>query len=628
MSEHSQFALLRQRRFLPYFLVQFTGALNDNVYKNALVMLIAFGATAGAGEGTEGLLNLAATLFILPFFLFSATAGQIAEKYEKSRLIRVIKAGEVVIMLLVPVGFWLGSQVFLISLLFLLGTQAAFFGPVKYSLLPQVLREDELIGGNGLVESGTFLAILIGTIGGGVLALVDGHVLWISLVVGVVAGLGFLASLAIPTAPAAAPDIKIDWNILRTTFRGMELASDVRTVHLSILGISWFWAFGAAYLSHFPVYARGTLGGSETVVTVLLVCFSVGIGIGSALCERLSGKSVELGLVPFGSIGLSIFGIDLFLAAHKPWTGGELREWWPFLSDPSSWRVLVDLFLIGMFGGFYIVPLYAIIQTRTEPTKRGRVIAANNIQNALFMVLSAGLSVFLLGTAEFSVPQMFLIFAGINIAVALYIYSLVPEFLMRFLVWLLVSAVYRVEKRGLEQIPETGAAVVVANHVSFVDALVLAGSVRRPIRFVMDHQIFRTPVLGFIFRTAGAVPVAPRKEDPEVYEAAFARVAEYLRRGELVCIFPEGMLTRDGEMNEFRPGLKRILEETPVPVIPIGLSGLWDSIFSRAKGGLAGRLVRELRRRIGLVVGPIVPPEAVEMPTLAETVRGLRGERR
>jgi 1-acyl-sn-glycerol-3-phosphate acyltransferase len=624
VSEKSQFALLGQRRFLPYFLVQFTGALNDNVYKNALVMLIAFGAASGE---SETLLNVAAALFILPFFLFSATAGQIAEKYEKAHLIRLIKAGEIVIMALVPIGLWLGSQSFLIAILFLLGAQSAFFGPVKYSLLPQVLREEELIGGNGLVESGTFLAILIGTIGGGLLALTAGHVVWISVVVIIVAVAGFLASLAMPPAPAAAPDLQIDWNVLRTTFRGMELASEVRSVHLSILGISWFWAFGAAYLSHFPIYARETLGGSETVVTVLLVCFSVGIGVGSALCEKLSGKTVELGLVPFGSIGLSIFGIDLFLADHQPWTGGELRDWLAFVSDPASWRVIADLFLIGLFAGFYIVPLYAIIQTRTEPAKRGRVIAANNIQNALFMVLSAGLSIFLLGTAEFTVPQMFLIFAGINIAVALYIYSLVPEFLMRFLVWLLVSAVYRVEKRGLELIPEEGPAVVVANHVSFVDALVLAGSVRRPVRFVMDHQIFQTPVLGFIFRTAGAVPVAPRKENPEIYEAAFGRVAQYLRRGELVCIFPEGMLTRTGEMNEFRPGLMRILQETPVPVIPVGLSGLWDSIFSRAKGGLVGRAFRELRRRVGLVVGPAVAPEAVELPALAETVRALRGER-
>jgi 1-acyl-sn-glycerol-3-phosphate acyltransferase len=371
------------------------------------------------------------------------------------------------------------------------------------------------------------------------------------------------------------------------------------------------------------------LGGAESVVTVLLVCFSVGIGVGSALCEKLSGRTVELGLVPFGSIGLSIVGIDLFLADHVAWPDGlALREWSAFIADPASWRVLGDLFLIGLFGGFYIVPLYAIIQTRTEANKRGRVIAANNIQNALFMVLSAGISVFLLGAADFTVPQMFLIFAGMNIAVALYIYSLVPEFLMRFLVWLLVSAVYRVEKRGLDAIPETGPAVVVANHVSFVDALVLAGSVRRPIRFVMDHQIFRLPVLGFIFRTAGAVPVAPRKEDPETYEAAFQKVARYLRDGELVCIFPEGMLTRDGEMNEFRPGLKRILEETPVPVVPIGLSGLWDSIFSRAPGGIARRFAGELRRRIGLVVGQPVEPALVELPVLAETVKGLRGDRR
>lgn len=628
MSEKSQFALLGQRRFLPYFVAQSLGALNDNVFKNALVVLIAFDASRSGGN-VQTLLNLCSALFILPFFLFSGTAGQIAEKYEKATLIRIIKAAEIGVMILVPVGFWLGSQGFLIFVLFLLGTQATFFGPVKYSLLPQILREEELIGGNGVVELGTFVSILLGTIAGGVLANIPAYEVWISAVVVALAVAGFLASLGMPPAGAASPDIRIDWNILRTTWQAMDMASDRRSVHLSILGISWFWAFGAAYISHFPIYASGTLGGAESVVTLLLVCFLLGIGIGSALCELLSGKAVELGLVPFGSLGLSVFGIDLFLADHAAWPAGTaLRGWLAYASDPSSWRVMADLALIGLFGGFYIVPLYTIIQTRTEPTKRGRVIAANNIQNALFMVLSAGISVFFLEAADFTVPQMFLIFTGMNIAVALYIYSLVPEFLVRFLAWLMVSALYKVERRGLDLIPEEGAAVVIANHVSFVDALVLAGSIRRPVRFVMDHQIFRIPVLGYLFRAAGAIPVASRKEDPEAYDNAFKRVAHYLGRGELVCIFPEGMLTRDGEMNEFRPGLLRILKETPVPVVPIGLSGLWDSAFSRAPGRKLQRFFGELRRKVGLAVGTTVPVAEVDLQRLSETVLGLRGERR
>jgi 1-acyl-sn-glycerol-3-phosphate acyltransferase len=353
--------------------------------------------------------------------------------------------------------------------------------------------------------------------------------------------------------------------------------------------------------------------------------FSVGIALGSMLCEKLSGKKVEIGLVPFGSIGLSLFGILLWWHSGGFPQGEQPHNWLAVLEHSQSWAVLADILGIGIFGGFYIVPLYALIQARTEEDKRARVIAANNILNALFMVVAAIVSILLLSVAKLSIPELFLVLSLMNIAVNVYIFKIVPEFTMRFLVWLLTHSMYRVDHRNLEAIPDEGPAVLVCNHVSFVDALLIAGSVRRPVRFVMYYKIFRIPVLNFIFRTAGAVPIAGRNEDAETYEKAFARVAEYLREGELVCIFPEGMLTLDGEMNEFRSGVERIIEETPVPVIPMALQGLWGSFFSRdpQKG-----FFRRLWSRVCLVAGQPVAPEEARRLALQEQVAALRGAAR
>jgi 1-acyl-sn-glycerol-3-phosphate acyltransferase len=623
----SQFSLLKQRRFGPFFLTQFFGAFNDNVYKNALIILIAF-QSAGQGLGESNtLINLSAGLFILPFFLFSATAGQLADKYEKSRFIRRVKVLEIAIMSLAVAAFQLGSIPLLIGVLFLLGTQSALFGPVKYGILPQHLREEELVGGNGLVETGTFLAILLGTLTGGVLIGVPGNgALLVSVTIIALACLGWLSSLGIPIAAAVAPDLRINWNPITETWRNINFARGNRTVFLSILGISWFWLLGATYLAQLPNFTRVSLGGNEQVVTLLLTLFSVGIGAGSLLCERLSGRRVELGLVPFGSIGLTVFGIDLFLAVPEDPVTGPLLGAAGFLHSPGNARVLFDVLLLGLFGGFYIVPLYALVQQRSAPSHRSRVIAANNIINALFMVASALMAIVILN-AGLSIPQLFLVVAAMNAAVALYIYSLVPEFLMRFIVWLLIHTLYRIHKVGLEHIPDTGAAVLVCNHVSFVDALVIAGCIRRPVRFVMYHTTYNLPVLNFVFRTAGAIPIAPAREDPEMLARAYERISRYLEEGEVVCIFPEGGLTPDGVMRNFRPGIEKIIRRNPVPVVPMALRGLWGSFFSR-KGGAAmkGKLPRPLLHKIALVLGPPVPPEAVSAAGLQQRVAALRGD--
>ena len=430
----SQFKLMGQRRFLPLFATQFLGALNDNVLKNAMVILIAFQGTRLSSWPPALMVNICAGLFILPFFLFSATAGQLADKYEKSRLIRLVKLLEIGIMFLAAIGFWLPSLPWLLTALFLMGMHSTLFGPIKYSILPQHLHENEMIGGNGLIESGTFLAILLGTIlGGTLIAMGEYGAHAAAIVCTVIAVLGYLTSRAIPSAPAPSPDMSINWNPLTETWRSLAALKQNRTVFLSILGISWFWFYGAIFLSQFPSYAKESLGGGESVVTLLLAIFSIGIGVGSLLCEKMSGHKVEPGLVPFGSIGLSVFAMDLWLCSPAAGAmGWSLAE---FIGQPASLRILVDLTMIGIFGGFYCVPLYALMQTRSEATHRSRTVAANNIMNAAFMVIAALLAIVLLSSGA-TIPQIFLLTAAVNAAIALYIYSIAPEFINRFIAWI------------------------------------------------------------------------------------------------------------------------------------------------------------------------------------------------
>ncbi len=621
-----QFGLLKQKRFGPFFATQFLGAFNDNLFKNALVVLLTFQAAHWTTLKPELLANLAAGIFILPFFLFSATAGQLADKYDKAMLARLVKVLEMAIMGVAAAGFFLTSLPVLMVALFLLGCHSTLFGPVKYAIMPQHLHEEELVGGNALIEAGTFVAILIGTLAGGLLAGSVEHPAWIAVGAFVVALAGYVTSRRIPAAPPPAPELKVNLNPLSETWRNIAFARQNRTVFLSILGISWFWLYGALFLAQFPAYAKFVLGGGESSVTLLLATFTVGIGIGSMLCERMSGKHVEIGLVPFGSIGLTLFGLDLYFASPVGLAGTTPHELLALLSIPAVWRVLFDLMMLGVFGGFFIVPLYALVQLRSSPAHRARIIAANNILNALFMVVGALGAASLLGEG-LSMPALFGLAALLNALVAIYIYGLVPEFLLRFIAWLLVKAVYRLRTNGLDNIPQEGAAVLVANHVSFADAVVIMGASPRPVRFVMDHRIFRTPLLGFVFRHCGAIPIAPAKEDPAMMEAAFAEVARALANGDLVGIFPEGNITRDGELQPFRPGITRILEANPVPVVPMALSGLWGSFFSRVDGvAMKSPFRRGVFSDIALHVGPQVPAGVATPERLQAQVRALRGE--
>jgi 1-acyl-sn-glycerol-3-phosphate acyltransferase len=624
----TQFGLLKQRRFLPFFLTQALGAFNDNVFKQALVILITTRIVGLSQDDKSFWTNLAAALFILPFFLFSANAGQWAEKFEKARSIRRIKLLEVVVMGLAALGFWLDSLPVLLTALFLVGLQATLFGPLKYAILPQALRPEELVGGNALVEAGTFLAILVGTLLGG--WMMNSYAAGPQIVATAIVGFalaGWWSSRAIPLAPATAPDLVLNWNPVSETVRNLGYLRGHTAVLNSVLGVSWFWFFGSVFIAQLPVYTQVYLGGDGSVISLTLTLFSIGIGVGSLLCELLSRRTVEIGLVPLGALGLTVFGVDLFFARPEAAAVTGLG-WREFLQQPGSLRVALDLALIGVFGGFYIVPLFALIQQRAPRDKLSRIIAANNILNAAFMVLAAILAIVLL-RADFTVPELFLYTALLNAAVAVYIFALVPEFVTRFVSWVVIKLMYRVDIRGVEEnVPDSGPAVIVCNHVSYMDALLLSGAIPRPVRFVMYYKIFQVPVMNLAFRAARAIPIAGAKEDPELMERAFAEIDAALAAGELVGIFPEGALTKDGDIAPFRPGVERILAARPVPVVPLALRGMWDSMWSKQDSRLRRmRLPRRFRARIEIVADAPIAPEHASATALEAKVREMRGDR-
>lgn len=621
----STLKLLAQRRFGPLFATQFFGAFNDNVFKNALLLLLAFHTGSVAGMSPAIAVQFAAGIFVLPFFLFSAMAGQLADKFEKARLIRFTKLLEIAIALLGLAGFAYGHLEFLLAALFLMGLQSTFFGPLKYSILPQQLHPQELVAGNAWVESGTFVAILLGAIVAGLLMGSGPQgALWCAGLCVAVAVAGYLSSRAIPLAPAPAPDLRIRLNPLTETLRNLVMLHRNRPVFHATLGISWFWFYGAVFLTQFAPYVKEVLGGTENLVTILLAAFIVGIAIGAFLCEKLSGKHVELGLVPLGSIGLSVFGVDLWFASPSGVAGAV--DVAGFLAQPASWRILFDLVMIGVAGGFFTVPLYAMVQQRSAEAERSRVIAANNILNAAFMVGSALFGMVVLA-AGISIPGLFLATALINIGVAVFIYRLVPEFFLRFMVWILLHFVYRIRVVGREHLPDDGAALLVCNHVSFMDAVILSAQCRRPIRFVIDHQIYRTPVFNHVFQATGSIPVADPRTDRDATRGAYDEVANALAGGALVGIFPEGYITDDGEIGPFKGGVARILRRSPVPVIPMALRGLWGSYFSRKDGRAMSKPFRRgLWNRVELVIGAPIPAEEASPARLREEVARLRGD--
>jgi 1-acyl-sn-glycerol-3-phosphate acyltransferase len=621
-------------KFRGLFWTQLLGAFNDNFFKQSLLILIVFQGFGDLEMRDDKVSELALAVFTVPFFFLSATGGQLADKFDKAIVIQRLKIVELVIAALAGIGFFTESVPILFAALGLLGIQSAFFGPLKYGIIPQLLSEEDLTEGNAAVETGTKLAILLGTLAGGILATSNNAKLYCTATVVIVAILGYLMAKAVPPVGRSDPGLRVNKNPLIPMFQVIGMARRVKAVFLSILGVSWFWALGGGLLALLPVYGKTVLQVDATVVNFFQAVFSVGVAIGAVICGKLSRQRVELGLVPFGSIGISVFLADIALVG-SPFglPPGELMTLKQVFHDPQGWRILLDFAGIAASSGLYIVPLYTMIQQRTDETYRSRVIAANNVINAGIMALAVTI-LSKLGDFGLSIIGKFGLLAALNLLVGIYIYTLIPEFFLRFLAYILNHILYRLKVTGESSIPREGPCLLVGNHVSFIDWLVVLGGIHRPVRFVMWHTYYNLPLVRYLFRDAGAIPIASGKSHPEVLAAAFDSIDQSLEEGRLVCIFPEGKLTEDGELGEFRNGLERILERRSVPVVPFALQGLWNSLFSRRPDRtLWSKVKRLLRPRVSLVIGERTsPPPPSSLHGLAKGIRTqvgqLRGERK
>lgn len=636
--------LFSSRQFLPYFGAQTLGAFLDNVVKNLVTLVLVYGAVKQEGGLSGSLLtNLIGALFIAPFMLFSGLAGELAERVEKARLMVLLKWFELVIVVLTCAGFWLKSTPLILFCVFLLGVQATLFGPVKYSYLPERIDELLLTKANSYVEASTFLAILAGTLCAGVLVSeVPSQLVWLGLML-ITSVAGLWMAMQIPAKPhnaqavntqgasmqAQAPRLGFALAI-QSTRNCIHAAKQVNSVYLSVLGVSSFWCIGSIVLGNLPVIAKDNLLLNEAGLTWLLALFSVGVAVGAILADLFSGKRLEMGLVPLASLGLAVSLLGLFSCAAPPVMGTSglpgsaqlAHTLSPHLSPHFTESVPAMQFgawlaAVGMFGGIFGVPLYTLIQLRAPSGQAGLVISFNNFQNALFMVGGALVCMVAL-TLGARIEHTLLIAFVVNLIACWVIFKKIPEFGFRLIVLLLVRMVYRINSRNFDAIPHDGPAVLVGNHVSWIDALVISASCRRPMVYVMYYKIFNLPVVGWFFKNiAKAIPIAGKNEDPAVYAQAFDRVAAALEDGNMVCIFPEGALTHDGEIAEFKSGVFKILERNPVDLYAFGMSGLWETAFSRKK-----------RRPLQLVAGSLrsitIGIEFQKVPEGYDTPEALR----
>lgn len=597
-------SVLLKRRFWPLFISQFLGAANDNVFKNAIAILIIYRLGGQSPVAPQVLVSLAAGLFILPFFLFSATAGQIADRFEKSGVIRLVKCAEILIVALGAWSLLLPSISGMLAVLFLLGTHAAFFGPLKYAILPEQLAEDELVDGNALVEGGTFLAILLGTIAGGMLVLRDGGVATICMLLLSLAVLGFAASLFLPRALPGNPSVAIRLNFIKDMAQVLGLMHKRKDILLSVLGISWFWLVGATYLTLLPAFAKDVLHADEQAVTLMLTVFSVGIGIGSLICTRLLKGEISARHVPLAALGMAVFAFDLWLAGNGAANGHADAAILPLpelLMQPSVWRVLADLLMLAIAGGIYIVPLYTIIQARSDPSERARTVAANNIMNAAFMVISAvaGAGMLALGC---TVPEVFLAVAVATLVVAVSICGLLPEAVLKQCFAWTLKLLYRVEVKGLENFQAAGQkAVVVINHVSFLDPPLMAV-------FLPQKPIFAVhTVIGQLWWVRPFLALVHSFPMDPANPIALKGLIRAVQAGGMCAIFPEGRITVTGALMKIYAGPGVIADKADAPIVPVRIDGAQYTPFSHLKGKLR-------RRWFPKITITILPPQRLNLP--------------
>ncbi len=615
--------IFKDKRFWPLFWTQFAGALNDNFFKNALVILITYQSVQVAGLSPLLLVPLCGGIFVFPFFLFSATAGQLADKYQKATLIKWIKFFEIVIMGLASLGFALGNYSLLLFVLFLMGMQSSFFGPIKYSIIPSLVTRDHLVLGNAYVSGGTFIAILLGTILGGSFVDFSNYVLALSLGLLGFAAIGFIFSLKIVDVPIPhSENLKVDYTFFRPTWNILKLTMRDKVVFRTVLGVSWYWFLGSAILSVLPTIVKNLLLGGTEVATLFLAIFTVGMGLGSYFTERISRTKVEIGLVPMSALGMSIalifiyFGLRDLTFIHE---SDALLGLSGFFAHPKNILISFYLLAVAIFGGGYIVPQMSYMQVVAKPNELSQTIAGNNIWNALLMVGAAGLVMVLNKTI--GIAGSILVLALSNIVVAFLLYIHYSEETLRIWMRFFSKIFYRVEVLGTEHFPQDGPVVLVSNHVSFVDWMLLMGALDRPIHFVIDYNYYYAPTGPFWFRQAGLVPIATRKESEEVLKKAFDLIYEDLDRNSVVGLFPEGWITRTGDMRKFQPGITKILRNRPVPVVMAAIDGLWGSIFSFQGGKVILKRPNIFRRRVTLTFSAPIKPEDFDLIQSREWIK-------
>jgi 1-acyl-sn-glycerol-3-phosphate acyltransferase len=619
--------LFTSKRFLPIFIAQFGGALNDNLFKSAMLIIVAFQLTDASAQAST-INNLAALLFILPYFLFSTLAGQLADRSDKSAMIQNNKIAEICIVIAGALAFYLQSIPMLLFILFCLGVQSAMFGPNKYAVLPQLLQGKELVSGNAMIASGTFIAILLGTLLGGILAQQQTAWIWIASGCLVTAVGGYVASRHIPKTDIGSPELKIDWNMFGQTIKLFRMARGHSRIWTAILGVSWFWFIGSAYLTQIPTIVRYIGAGNESVVTLFLALFIVGVGLGCTLAARLSSFMAEIGLAPVALLLLGLAGLDLAQAGH--YETETLLGIDDFLSGPEGPRISLDILLIGLFGGAFALPMYTELQQSSFLENRARVISINNVFNAIFMVVSAIVAILILGILQYSLSSYLLLIAVLNLICAGFIFWRTPVHSLRFLAEVCSRLLYRIESREIGYLPEQGPALLVCNHVSYADPVIIFGACKRPIRFIMAKHIRDQFPFSLVFRASRTLAICSPIEDRKTYENTMREAADSLRNGELVMIFPEGRLSPDGEIGAFRRGVEKLLETEPVPVYPMAIRGIWGSFFSHGNGPAlkSGVHFRFRRRVVELRVGAALSPEGLNALTLQRKVEQLRGERR
>jgi len=603
--------IFKDRRFWPLFWTQFAGALNDNFFKNALAILITYQSVQIAGLSPLLLVPLCGGIFVFPFFLFSATAGQMADKYQKATLIKWIKFIEILIMGLASVGFALNNYTLLLFVLFLMGMQSSFFGPIKYSIIPSLVSRENLVLGNAYVSGGTFVAILVGTLLGGSFVDFSNYVLALSIGLLSFAILGYIFSLSILDVPIAdAKKVKVDYTFFRPTWSILKLTMRNKVVFRTVMGVTWYWFLGSAILSILPAIVKNLLLGGTEVATLFLAIFTIGMGLGSYFTERISRTKVEIGLVPISAVGMSIalffifFGLkDLTFMDHSD----HLLSVAGFYADPRNFFVSFLLLLVAICGGGYIVPQMSYMQVVAKPSELSQTIAGNNIWNALFMVSAAGMVMFLNKTI--GIAGTVLVLGILNLIIAFILYAIYSEETLRLWMRFLSRVFYKVEVKGADKFPESGPVIIISNHVSFVDWMLLMGAIDRPIHFVIDYNYYYAPTGPFWFSQAGLVPIATRKESEEVLNKAFERIYEDLDNNSVMGLFPEGWITRNGEMRKFQPGITKILRKKPVPVVMVAIDGLWGSIFSFKGGKVLFKWPNPFRRKVVLSFSDPVNPE-------------------